>query len=383
MNPWDGRRSLLAVLSSATVAGLSVGVIAPVITLALERRGVDAALIGLLAATPPVTTFVTGPIMPRIIARLGTLPSIFLGVFLAAAGIAALTLTDDLALWFVLRVVAALGFTINWIASEVWINAVATPRNRGVVTGLYGALLSGGLACGPLVVHAVGSTGDTPFLVGACLLLASAAPILIARGVAPELPRGHGTELLRAVREAPLAMAAAVANGVTFAVVFALLPLYGLRRGFGENDAVLMLTAVMAGNILMQVPIGRLIDRLTPARMLALCAVMGLAGCLLLPAVGAPGPALWALLAVWGGFIGGTYTVGLTLLGQAVPLARLASGNTAFIMVFEMGSLTGPPLAGFAMDLWNPYGMLAVVAAPLALLLPYLALRRVTAPSGP
>jgi MFS family permease len=132
----------------------------------------------------------------------------------------------------------------------------------------------------------------------------------------------------------------------------------------------------MAGNILMQVPIGRLIDRLTAVRMLAICGLMGVGGCFALPAVAELGPVLWLVLAIWGGFIGGIYTVGLTLLGQAVPLARLASGNTAFIMVFEIGSLTGPPLAGVAMDLWNPYGMLAIVAAPLVVLLAYLGLKR-------
>ena len=33
-------------------------------------------------------------------------------------------------------------------------------------------------------------------------------------------------------------------------------------------------------------------------------------------------------------------------------------------MIFEIGSLAAPPLAGAAMDLWDPHGMLLLVAIP-------------------
>lgn len=51
------------------------------------------------------------------------------------------------------------------------------------------------------------------------------------------------------------------------------------------------------------------------------------------------------------------YTVGLTLLGQRFQGSALISANAGFVVLYEIGALGGPPLSGYAMDLWNPHGL--------------------------
>ncbi|HSD35629.1 MAG TPA: MFS transporter, partial [Alphaproteobacteria bacterium] len=71
---------------------------------------------------------------------------------------------------------------------------------------------------------------------------------------------------------------------------------------------------------------------------------------------------LWTLLFVWGGTIFAFYTVGLSLLGQAVPAAQFTAANASFIVFYELGSISGPVIGGAAMDALGPNGMLGLVA---------------------
>ena len=360
------RRSLAAAMASAAAAGLTVGLTVPLISLILERDGVGATLIGLNTATAALAVVVFAPIMPRLIGSLGTLPSMFLGLAVSAGAILLFPVFPSLPAWFALRFVLGLGMVVHWVVGEAWINTVATEESRGRVIGLYVTLLAAGFAGGPLLVGLIGIDGTAPFLVSAAIIAAAAAPLAFARGVAPPMPARPTAGFVRFFRRAPTTMGAALAFGLVDGAVFALLPLYSLRSGFDQHTAVVMLSVFVAGNLVLQIPIGWLADKVDRRLLLMACAGIGIAGPAALPFVlGAPA-LLWPLLFVWGGTVVGLYTVGLTLLGQRFRLADLAGANVAFVMIFEVGSVVGPSLAGGAMELWDPHGLLLVPALACA-----------------
>ena len=72
--------------------------------------------------------------------------------------------------------------------------------------------------------------------------------------------------------------------------------------------------------------------------------------------------ALWAVVSLWGGAMGGIFTVGITLLGERFRDVELVSANAVFSMLFGVGGLLGPFLAGTAMSEIGPAGF------PLSLL---------------
>ena len=61
---------------------------------------------------------------------------------------------------------------------------------RGRVVGLYSMAVSGGFACGPLVLSLTGSENVTPFLVSGAVMLLAALPLLPVLRIAPRLD-GH------------------------------------------------------------------------------------------------------------------------------------------------------------------------------------------------
>lgn len=364
LTPAERRRSLVAVIASVTAIGMTIGLVMPVLAFNLEARGTPSVLIGLMAAMPPIAILVCGPFLPGVVRRLGALPSLYLASLVSAGALLLFPVFTSLPAWFALRFLMGCAIALGWVVSEIWINAVAIDRNRGLVIGIYGASLSGGLGTGPLVVALVGTTGALPFLVGGAMLAASALPLLIATGVAPALRDPTPARLLESIRQAPSAMTAALVNGATFSTQFALLPLYGLHSGLAENDAGALLTWLMVGNIGLQIVLGRVVDLWGPHRILILCGLATALGAAALPFTMHSQALSWTLLVFWGGLTGGVYTVGLTLLGRRFPRAELAGASTAFVMIFEVGSLAAPPLAGAAMDIWDPHGMLLLVGLP-------------------
>lgn len=370
------RRGMVAVIASAAAVGLSLGFTMPLIALLLERDGHSVTMIGLNSATSSFAMLVVAPLLPRLMGHLGTLPALFLGIAVAVAALLMMPLLPSLGAWFVLRFVLGLGNAIHWVVSETWIITVADSRNRGRVVGAYVTVLAAGLACGPLLIGLTGIDGAVPFVTGAGLIAAAAVPLLFAGGGAPPVPAEAPAALIAAARWAPALMAVALLVGFTHIVVFALLPVYGVRLGLGQDTAVLMLSVFLAGSMVLQVPIGWLADRLGRETMLAAGAAAGLAGALALPVV-LEGAFLWPLLFLWGGVILGLYTVAMSLLGERFRSGRMAGAMAAFVMIYELGSLTGPVAAGAAMDILGPAGLPLTLALGFAVLIGFaLATRR-------
>jgi len=357
-------RSLIAVTSSAMTVGLVIGLAAPLIALVLERRGVDTVLNGFNAAMPAIAIFLAGPLVPRIIARVGAFPTMVTGALLTSAMLALFPVFDSVTAWFVLRFVLGLGGSLHWITSETWINTLATEETRGRAVALYATLWGLGVAIGPQVLRLTGTEGALPFLFGAGLTALATLPLFLARGLAPRLaheaPGGH--LFAHVFRQAPMVLGAAFVCGFAETSAGGLLPLFALRIGFDEGGAVLMLSLAALGGVGLQPVIGWLADRMDRRRLLGANTLVGLACALALPAVAGNPWLLWPILFVLGGSVAAYYTLGLILLGQRFGGAEIAGANTAFIMAYTLGMVIGPTAAGAAMDAWNPHGLLAALA---------------------
>jgi len=129
--------------------------------------------------------------------------------------------------------------------------------------------------------------------------------------------------------------------------------------------------------VLAQIPVGYLSDRMNRRRLLLRIAAFGLVGSLILPAFGtAHFLAFAALLTLWGGVVGSLYTVGLAHLGSRYHGPELASANAAFIMLYSLGMLAGPPVIGIGMDISPPNGFFFALSLMLLAYIAIVGLRR-------
>ncbi len=371
MSPADRRLGLTAVLAGCFGAGVGFGALNPLIALGLENAGVGRDLIGANIAFGNLAIFLAGPFVPLIARRLGVVPSL---VATAAIDVVILILYPSFPIywvWCVLRFAGGAIGVLWWVVTETWLNLIADDTNRSRVFGLYGTALSLGFAIGPFAIAETGSQGFAPWLVVIAALVVSVVPVIMARRVAPLLPRHADVHPFLVVRRAPLLWIAAAAAGAADMAVTALLPLYGLSHGLSESHAALTLSAVTIGTVLLQLPIAWIADKSDRHRTLMVCAGLVIVGALLLPvAMGAGAIVQWTLLVLWGGVLFSIYTVALGMLGERFRSAEITTANAAFILFYNIGSGAGPLAAGSLMETWRPDGLIVVVAiAGLAVLI--------------
>jgi MFS family permease len=362
LTPAQRNQSLAAIIGTAFGVGVAVGAIVPLVSLSLERDGYNALMIGINSAMLPIAVILMGPLMPRIIARLGTLRSVYFGLGITALCVLLFPALPNYYAWCAIRFVIGLAGAIHWITSETWINLMATSRSRSRIMGIYASVMALGFVLGPLIINLTGIEGWTPFMAVSAALVVALLPVAFARQVAPVVS-GHGTGgVRRAFAAAPTVMLAALVAGFVDAGLFTQIPIYELRAGFDRGIAAASLSIFMAGNLVLQLPLGWLADRSSRRGMLLLSAAVVAAGAVIYPLLLGSEPWLWAMMFLWGGVSWGIYTLALGLMGERFSASELAAANAAFVMMYEVGSFCGPIAAGGAMDQWPLYGLPIVVA---------------------
>jgi MFS family permease len=300
--------------------------------------------------------------MPRVIARLGTLRSVYLGLGITALCVLLFPAFRSYYAWCAFRFVIGLAGAIYWITSETWINLMATSRSRSRIMGIYASVMALGFVLGPLIINLTGIDGWAPFVAVSAALVVALMPVAFARQV-PPIVSGHGAGGVgRAFSAAPTVMVAALVAGFVDAGLFTQITVYELGAGFDSKIATGSLSIFMAGNLVLQLPLGWLADHSSRRGILLLSAAVVVVGAALYPLMLGSGPWLWVLMFLWGGVSWGIYTLALGLMGERFPATELAAANAAFVMMYEVGSVGGPIISGAAMDQWPLYGLPVVVA---------------------
>lgn len=370
-------RAMLAATTAISVVGIAIGFGIPLLSVILESRGFSATAIGVNTAMAGVAALAVSPFGAAIATRFGVVATMMAMLALACVSAVGFYFADSYWMWFPLRLGLHGALTMLFILSEFWIVASAPPERRGLVLGIYATILSLGFALGPWLFSITGSEGFLPFAVIGCLLIAAGLPVWWASDQAPPLTETGkaGGGFIAILFAVPAAMGAVFVFGAVETGGFALLPIYGHDAGHSETNAALLLSMIGLGNMVMQIPIGILADRVSnrPA-LLAAFAVVGTAGAIALPLIISDWATTALVLFIWGAGVAGLYTVGLTHLSARMAGRDLAAANSAFVFCYSFGMLLGPQFIGVAMDLFGKdgfaYSLAMFFVFYLAVLLP-------------
>jgi MFS family permease len=375
----DDRRRQIQAIAAATscigVVGIGLSLSIPLLAFAMEGRGVSGTMIGLNTAMAGIATIAVAPFIPRLAALLGVRSLIFWALALGAVTFIAFWYAQPFWLWFPLRFLMGVSLAVLFVLSEFWINAAAPEKARGLVMGIYATVLSLGFAAGPTILALFDRNSITPYLIAAALFVGAALPVAFAGGLAPKIEKSAKTNFVGYLLAAPSAIAAAFVFGAVETGGMSFLPLYGLRMGYSEVSAAMLVSILAMGNVLVQIPLGFISDKVDRHKLLLLLGIVGAVGAALMPLIAHRTEILFPVVAIWGGLIAGLYTVGLAHLGAQFQGAPLAGANATFIMLYSLGMLAGPPLMGAGLDIWNPHGLPFSIAILFVLYVVVVAIR--------
>ncbi|MCG8639950.1 MAG: MFS transporter [Desulfobacterales bacterium] len=356
-------RGVTALLVSTFFLGLSHGIGYPLTALTFERWGASAFMTGLAAGMPALAALIFLPVAPRFASKYGLIPSMVSGAFIGMLGFLIMPFWASVKGWMILRFLMGLGLLFPWLLGETWINTVCSDKIRGRILSLYVIAMFGGYGAGPILLVFLPVTGIISFITGAASLLFCAAPLILARRMAPKMGKHADANVLPMLRLAPAAMTAALLAGVLEYAYISLLPTFGTRSGLSEASSLRLVTAFLWGGVLLAPVFGYAADRINRSTLL-----LGLIfGFIVLapPAALLVSNTAFALPATFilGGFGCAYYTLGLAMLGEQISLDTLAAANAAFLFLYQLGTLAGPPLTGVAMDTLPPLGFLYAALA--------------------
>ena len=361
-----GWGTYFAVLSAVLSVGLALGVSMPLVSLRLEGWGYGSFAIGVMAAMPAIGVLLGASLTSRLAARFGTPGLMRMCLWAGALSIGLLALLPSYPLWLVLRLLIGMILTIVFILGESWINQLVVEQWRGRLVALYGSSYALSQLAGPLLLGVLGSEDDFGFWVGAGLLLL--APLaLLGRSGAPTAESCSVTlfDLIGFCRRLPV-IAWAIALFAAFeAMILTLLPVYCLQQSFSTEIALFMVSTVVIGDALLQLPIGALADRMSRRTLFSGCAMTLLLSSLAIPVM-LQTWMIWPLWVLFGASAGGLFTLSLVLIGERYRDDALVRANAHVAQLWGIGCLIGPLVAGAGSQWVSGHALPLLMAAGAA-----------------
>mgnify|MGYP003623249913 CR=1 FL=1 len=358
--------SRAAVVCTAAIFGLTYSLSAALIALDLAEMGLGEGLIGANAAMHAVGVLAMAFLLPHITAFLGIRRAMVGALFASALLLALFPAMPHYWLWFPLRVLLGAASETLFVLSETWLNALSSEQTRARAMGIYTAAMSVGFALGPLLLSFVGTDGYLPYLTGGGLAVLAAFFVMAPAVHAPHIDKPEHSSPLRYMRLAPLALAATALNAAIEAARLTFLALYALSLGWQEPQATQLMTCMMLGAIVLQLPIGWLGDKTDRHRLVIIRAGRAALGALLWPLALQSPVATYGLLVIWGGLFVGIYTIMLTIVGSRFKGSDLVGIYASMGLLWGFGALLGPVLAGAAMQVFT-HGLTIFVSLVCAL----------------
>jgi MFS family permease len=295
--------------------------------------------------------------------RWGTKPVAIGAALLTATLVIAYPVMPIFWAWFAIRLVQGFAVAILFSVSEAWVVEAATGPARSRIMAIYTGVLSLSFGLGPTLISLTGIESFLPFAIGAAVLLAGTLPILLYRQAESFEPVNGigGLSILGFARLAPVLIVAVSMFAIIDAANLGLLPVYGVKKGLTREAASLMLTAFIAGNVVLQFPIGWIADRWSKRAMMTVCAIATAIGSALVPTAFGSW-LIWPVLGVTGAASAGIYTLALAELGERFCGHQLVAGTAAFSTMWGAAALIGALLGGWAIERFGPDGLPLAIA---------------------
>ena len=367
---------MLALISAMAVVSITSSLNWPILAEALRNQGYSEMMIGINAAAQFLGIIIIAIGAPRIIPKLGFFKAILLGLIIVGLAMSTLPLFRQYEIWLFIRLILGMGNALLFTAGDTWINQIVDDKVRGRWMGIYVTASMAGWAVGPIIGANVDPDTYWPFFWGLIAIALAAAVLMGTRNIDIRIT-ANKTSILRDLTTvfilAPTILLTSAMFGVLEGAVQSFAHLYTMDT-LGDNFrqvgyAVISVGAVAA--IFLQYPVGVLADRVNRIWLLIYSILAFMVCMILLPLLiqsatqnwWAPEALIfWIIISAWGGSMGAIFTVGITLVGERFHNADLIAANAVYSILFGLGGLLGPFIAGTAMSFIGPIGF------PLSLL---------------
>lgn len=346
--------------------------------LVMLGNGLQGSLLGLRAIIEGFPTAVTGLVMsgyfagfatgsyltPKLVARVG-----HIRVFAALASLASIVALLHVILvtpatWTAMRLATGFCYAGIYVVAESWLNDRVSNDLRGQLLSVYLIVGLGGMASGPLLLNLADPGSFELFLLVSVLVSLALIPILLTVNPAPAFDTATSISVRQLYRLSPLGVTGAMVTGLSNGTVVGMGAVYAERVGLSLAEISFFMSALMAGGVALQWPIGRLSDRFD--RRIILTAVTLLAALVALAATAVVGHSVWGLLlliGLFGGLSFPMYSLSLAHTNDRLEPQQMLGASSGLVLLTGAGATLGPVSAAAAMTSLGNAGFFWFLAA--------------------
>lgn len=351
-NTWSIQRFYILVFI-VCVAGMSQGLLIPLLTTLLEVQGVPSSYNGMSAAALYVGILVMAPVCAPVVKRFGYKRSIVAGLLLTTAAVILFPLFSGFWIWTFLRFWVGVGDSLLHYATQLWITATAPALERGKRISQYGLAYGLGFGIGPLGMNLLEFGFFVPFTVLTIILVVASLVVQKLDDGAMNLTETEETgkqkefgSIKQIYRIGLIALCPALLYGFLEAAIAGNFPVYALREGISKAWISVLISAFVWSSLATQVPLGIIGDRYGRKNVLIIVCFFGSIGMALIPFMVPNVYLLFITFALVGALVGSLFSLGLAYMIDILPSRFIPAANALAAVHFSVGSMLGPYVGG-------------------------------------
>jgi MFS family permease len=349
---------------------LGSGLLSTLIALRGNLEGFSDQILGLMGSAYFVGFFIGTYTVPRLIRRMGHIRSSNFFSAAIAAFILLHSIVVDVWVWIILRIFTGIALVGFYTVIESWLNSQAASEKRGQVFAFYMIVNMVSIAAAQQFLHIASPSTFVLFSIAAVMVCFSVMPIASTRLPQPIVENAPRMTLRELWNAAPAAVIGALVSGLSMGTFWSMGPLYATRLGLDEEGVATLVSIVIIGGAMLQLPLGRISDRLDRRYALGLAATGATIAALLMALQGGGELMLYIAAFLYGGTAFAIYPIVVAHLVDHLTQDNILSGNAGILLLYGIGAMIGPALAGLLMGWGGAAAMpafFAVVMAPLAI----------------
>ncbi|SEN32653.1 Predicted arabinose efflux permease, MFS family [Paracoccus alcaliphilus] len=298
----------------------------------------------------------------RVFAALGSLISAILIVF---------AVWPNWMFWTVLRFLIGFCFCGVYVTAESWLNAGSTNETRGQALSVYMIMQMLGIVSAQFLLNVSDPAGFLLFVIPSVLVSLAFTPILLNAQPAPEFDTIQRMSFRELYHASPLGCVGIFLMGGVFAALAGMSSVWAAAVGMSVAEISLFVAGIYAGGLVMQYPVGWISDRYDRRKLVLLLGGFGVLTVVWV-VVAQPGVAgLVVAGLLMGGMANPIYALLLAYTNDYLDQSDMAAASAGLLFIYGVGSMGGPLITGWLMNVIGPDGYWVHMGVLLALMVIY------------
>ncbi len=377
-----GLLPLAALLTGSAFLLFAGGINGLILPIRGEAEGFTATSLGLLGTAWASGYVLSCLLTPSLVGKVGHIRAF--GAMCAIAAIAVLLSLLLITPWVWLPVRALSGFCFAGAAMivESWLNERSDAASRGRVFAVYTMVNLAATTAGQMVLTLGDPSGYIFFVLAAIVYCMALLPTAISASYTPGPLTQVSLNLPRLWRNSPIAVFSVLMVGVSNASFATLAPVYAARIGLTLTDIALFASIPILAGAASQIPVGIASDRYDRRKVLIVVSVVAMIADAIFLFAGLTRPGFVLMLAgVFGATVFVMYPLIVAHANDHAEPGSFIQVSGGLLLVFGLGSIIGPTIAGIAMAKFGPSVLFAVTGAAHFLLISFAVFRLRVAPA--